>query len=93
MRIVTATAEGSCPGPATRISIGSSVTTLSGRSRTASPSTAHTRTEAAARRAGFLVNAVQPDAIRLAPPLILTPAEAEEFLTGWPALVDQVEQI
>jgi acetylornithine aminotransferase len=49
--------------------------------------------EAAARHAGFLVNAVQPDAIRLAPPLILTPAEAEEFLTGWPALVDQVEQI
>jgi acetylornithine/N-succinyldiaminopimelate aminotransferase len=48
--------------------------------------------EAAARRAGFLVNAVQPDAIRLAPPLILTPAEAEEFLTAWPVLVDQVER-
>jgi acetylornithine/N-succinyldiaminopimelate aminotransferase len=48
--------------------------------------------EAAARRAGFLVNAVQPDAVRLAPPLILTPAEAEEFLTAWPALLDQVEQ-
>ena len=30
--------------------------------------------EAAARRAGFLVNAVQPDAIRLAPPLILSAA-------------------
>ena len=27
--------------------------------------------EAAARQSGFLVNAVQPDAIRLAPPLIL----------------------
>jgi acetylornithine aminotransferase len=48
--------------------------------------------EAAARSAGFLVNAVQPDAIRLAPPLILTPAEAEEFLTAWPVLVDQVER-
>jgi hypothetical protein len=33
--------------------------------------------EAAARQAGFLVNAVQPDAIRLAPPLILSAAEAE----------------
>ena len=32
--------------------------------------------EAAARRAGFLVNAVQPDAIRLAPPLILSAAQA-----------------
>ena len=48
--------------------------------------------EAAASRAGFLVNAVQPDAIRLAPPLILAPAEADEFLTAWPAVLDQVEQ-
>jgi acetylornithine aminotransferase len=45
--------------------------------------------EAAARRAGFLVNAVQPDAIRLAPPLIFSPAEADEFLAAWPALLDQ----
>jgi acetylornithine/N-succinyldiaminopimelate aminotransferase len=45
--------------------------------------------EAAARRAGFLVNAVQPDAIRLAPPLILRPAEADEFLAAWPAILDQ----
>jgi acetylornithine/N-succinyldiaminopimelate aminotransferase len=45
--------------------------------------------EAAARRAGFLVNAVQPDAIRLAPPLILSPAEADEFLAAWPGLLDQ----
>ena len=35
--------------------------------------------EAAARRAGFLVNAVQPDAIRLAPPLILSAGQADEF--------------
>ena len=40
--------------------------------------------EAAARRAGFLVNAVQPDAIRLAPPLILTAAEVDEFLAALP---------
>jgi acetylornithine/N-succinyldiaminopimelate aminotransferase len=45
--------------------------------------------EAAARRAGFLVNAVQPDAVRLAPPLILSPAEADEFLAAWPAILDQ----
>ena len=45
--------------------------------------------EVAARHAGFLVNAVQPDAIRLAPPLILSPAEADEFLAAWPAILDQ----
>ena len=45
--------------------------------------------EAAARHAGFLVNAVQPDAIRLAPPLILSPAEADEFVAAWPAILDQ----
>jgi acetylornithine aminotransferase len=34
--------------------------------------------EAAARTRGLLVNAVKPDAIRLAPPLILTEAEVDE---------------
>ena len=48
--------------------------------------------EAAARHAGFLVNAVQPDAIRLAPPLILSPAEADEFLAAWPAVLGLLEQ-
>ena len=43
--------------------------------------------EAAARRAGFLVNAVQPDAIRLAPPLILTAAEADEFIAALPDIL------
>jgi acetylornithine/N-succinyldiaminopimelate aminotransferase len=46
--------------------------------------------EAAAREAGFLVNAVQPDAIRLAPPLILSPGQAESFLAAWPAILDAV---
>jgi acetylornithine aminotransferase len=46
--------------------------------------------EAAARRAGFLVNAVQPDAIRLAPPLILTAAEVDEFAAALPAILDEV---
>ncbi|MGW0523674.1 acetylornithine transaminase [Crossiella sp. NPDC003009] len=42
----------------------------------------------AARDAGFLVNNVQPDAIRLAPPLVLTEADAHEFVTALPALLD-----
>jgi acetylornithine/N-succinyldiaminopimelate aminotransferase len=45
--------------------------------------------EAAARQAGFLVNAVQPDAIRLAPPLIFSAAEADEFLAAWPGIIEQ----
>jgi acetylornithine aminotransferase len=45
--------------------------------------------EAAARQAGFLVNAVQPDAIRLAPPLVLSRAEADELLAAWPAILQQ----
>ena len=44
--------------------------------------------EAAARRAGFLVNAVQPDAARLAPPLILTAAQASAFLGALPGILD-----
>ena len=46
--------------------------------------------ESAARRAGFLVNAVQPDAIRLAPPLILSTAEADEFTAAWPGILEEV---
>jgi acetylornithine/N-succinyldiaminopimelate aminotransferase len=34
------------------------------------------------RDAGFLVNPVQPDAIRLAPPLILTPDQADAFVAA-----------
>jgi acetylornithine aminotransferase len=45
--------------------------------------------EAACRDAGFLVNAVQPDAIRLAPPLILTEAQASAFLAALPAILDR----
>ena len=45
--------------------------------------------EAAARRAGFLVNAVQPDAIRLAPPLILSAAQADEFTAALPAILTE----
>ena len=44
--------------------------------------------EAAARQAGFLVNAVQPDAIRLAPPLILSAAQASRFTAALPGILD-----
>ena len=43
---------------------------------------------ALARQAGFLVNAVAPDAIRLAPPLILTTQQADTFVDALPALLD-----
>ena len=43
--------------------------------------------EAAARSAGFLVNAVQPDAIRLAPPLILDAGQAGSFTAALPAIL------
>jgi len=46
--------------------------------------------EAAARDAGFLVNAVQPDAIRLAPALVFGHDQAAAFLDAWPAILDAV---
>jgi acetylornithine/N-succinyldiaminopimelate aminotransferase len=47
---------------------------------------------ARAQDAGFLVNAVQPDAIRLAPPLILTQPEAEEFVAALPAILTRAQE-
>ena len=44
--------------------------------------------EAACRAAGYLVNAVQPDAIRLAPPLILTAAQADSFTAALAGILD-----
>ncbi len=49
--------------------------------------------EATARDAGFLVNAVQPDAIRLAPPLILSAAQAGSFITALPAMPDAAAEL
>ncbi len=43
--------------------------------------------EAAAREAGFLVNAPAPDVIRLAPPLVLTDAQADAFLISLPMIL------
>ena len=46
--------------------------------------------ERACQDRGYLVNAVQPDAIRLAPPLILSAAEAAAFTGALPAILDAV---
>lgn len=43
---------------------------------------------AAALRAGFIVNAVAPDAIRLAPPLVLTRDQAASFTDALPGILD-----
>jgi acetylornithine/N-succinyldiaminopimelate aminotransferase len=42
----------------------------------------------AAQDAGYLVNPIAPDTIRLAPPLVLTTEQAEGFLTALPAALD-----
>jgi acetylornithine aminotransferase len=44
--------------------------------------------ELSARNQGFLVNAVRPTTIRLAPPLVLTADQAQSFLDALPAILD-----
>ena len=44
--------------------------------------------ELSARSHGFLVNAVRPTTIRLAPPLVLTAEQAQSFLDALPAILD-----
>jgi acetylornithine/N-succinyldiaminopimelate aminotransferase len=46
------------------------------------------RATAAALDAGYIVNDVAPDVIRLAPPLILTTAQVDEFAVALPAILD-----
>ena len=48
--------------------------------------------EAAARDAGFLVNAAAPDVIRLAPPLVITESQIHDFLTALPGVLDKGNQ-
>jgi acetylornithine/N-succinyldiaminopimelate aminotransferase len=48
--------------------------------------------EAAAREAGFLLNAAAPDVIRLAPPLVITEGEINEFLTALPGVLDSAQE-
>jgi len=50
------------------------------------------KVEVAARQAGFLVNAVQPTAIRLAPPLILSAAQAGQFTGALPGILDAAQE-
>ncbi len=45
-------------------------------------------TEAALKEAGFLVNAVAPDVLRLAPPLVLSDAQVDAFLAALPGALD-----
>ena len=46
--------------------------------------------EAALRERGVLVNAVQPDVLRLAPALILSDADVAQFLDVLPGALDAV---
>jgi acetylornithine aminotransferase len=46
--------------------------------------------EAAARDAGFLVNAPAPEVIRLAPPLVVTEAQVQSLIAALPAILDSV---
>ncbi len=47
-----------------------------------------TAVAAAARDGGFLVNNAVPDRVRLVPPLVLTEAQAREFLAAFPKFLD-----
>jgi acetylornithine aminotransferase len=44
--------------------------------------------EQAAREAGFLVNAAAPDVLRLAPPLVVTTAQLDAFISALPGVLD-----
>ncbi|MDR7300322.1 acetylornithine transaminase [Haloactinomyces albus] len=46
---------------------------------------------AAAQGSGYLLNPVQPDVLRLAPPLVLEPDQAQRFLSDLPALLSTHE--
>ncbi len=48
--------------------------------------------ERVAREHGFLVNALRPDLIRLAPPLILSAAEAQTFTRALPEILQQARR-
>ncbi|GAB3497084.1 acetylornithine transaminase [Flexivirga sp.] len=43
----------------------------------------------AAREAGFIVNPVAPEAIRLAPPLVIQPEQLDTLVSALPALVEE----
>ena len=43
---------------------------------------------AAAREAGFIVNAVTPTAVRLAPPLVISEGELRSFVDALPGILE-----
>lgn len=45
--------------------------------------------EVAAREAGFLINAPAPDVLRLAPPLVVTEAQLDAFISALPGVLDR----
>ncbi|MFE3799373.1 acetylornithine transaminase [Nocardia tengchongensis] len=45
----------------------------------------------AAREAGYLLNPAKPDVIRLAPPLVLTETQAQNFLSDLPGILDAAQ--
>jgi acetylornithine aminotransferase len=51
-----------------------------------------TAVAAAARAGGFLVNNAVPDRVRLVPPLVLTEAQAREFLAAFPKFLDAANE-
>lgn len=53
------------------------------------PYAAHVQEQAAVR--GFLVNAVAPEAVRLAPPLVITPEQIGLFIEALPTVLDAAE--
>ncbi|EWC62720.1 Acetylornithine aminotransferase [Actinokineospora spheciospongiae] len=53
---------------------------------------ASAKVAAAARDAGYLVNNVQPDVVRLAPPLVLTGEQADGFVAALPAILDTARE-
>ena len=46
--------------------------------------------ETAAREAGFLVNAAAANVIRLAPPLVISKSQLDQFVTTLPDVLDTV---
>lgn len=46
---------------------------------------------AAALEQGFILNNATPERLRLAPPLVLSDADVDAFLTAWPAILDAAE--
>ncbi|KAA8877207.1 acetylornithine transaminase [Nocardia colli] len=53
---------------------------------------ASAQVEARARAAGYLVNPAKPNVIRLAPPLILTETQADNFVADLPEILDAATQ-